>query len=86
VLVKESEVRPERDCVRCGRCVDTCPMGLMPLQFVNIVKQKQFEELPAYHILDCVECGSCAYNCPANIPIVSYIKSGKAELRKAGVK
>lgn len=86
VLVKESEVRPERDCVRCGRCVDACPMGLMPLQFVNIVKQKQFEELPAYHILDCVECGSCAYNCPANIPIVSYIKSGKAELRKAGVK
>ncbi len=86
VLVKRKEAREERDCVRCGRCVDSCPMGLMPLQFVNIVKHKKFDELPDYHILDCVECGSCAYNCPANIPIVSYIKIGKAELRKAGVK
>ena len=61
-------------------------MGLMPLQFVNLVKKEDYESLANYHIADCVECGACAYDCPANIPIVSYIKTGKAELRKAEVR
>ena len=86
ILVKKSDIREEYDCIRCGRCVDVCPMGLMPLQFVNLVKHEDYDHLPEYHINNCVECGSCAYGCPANIPLVSYIKAGKAELRKLGVK
>jgi electron transport complex protein RnfC len=58
----------------------------MPLQFVNIVKYEDYDHLAEYHINNCVECGSCAYGCPANIPLVSYIKLGKLELRKLGVK
>jgi electron transport complex protein RnfC len=61
-------------------------MGLMPLQFANIVKSGDYERLEDFHINNCFECGSCAYACPANIPLVSYIKVGKAELRKIGVK
>ncbi len=86
ILVKKSDIREEHDCVRCGRCVEACPMGLMPLQFVNLVKYEDYDHLPGYHINNCVECGSCAYGCPANIPLVSYIKLGKLELRKLGVK
>ncbi|MCK4682645.1 electron transport complex subunit RsxC, partial [Candidatus Bipolaricaulota bacterium] len=86
ILVKMSDVREEHDCIRCGRCIETCPMGLMPLMFVNLVKKEDYESLADYHIANCVECGACAYSCPAKIPIVSYIKTGKVELRKAGVK
>ena len=86
ILLEKSDVREEHDCVRCGRCIETCPMGLMPLQFVNIVKYEDYDHLVEYHINNCVECGACAYGCPANIPLVSYIKVGKLELRKLGVK
>ena len=86
VLVKKSDLREEYDCIRCGRCIEACPMGLMPLQFVNLVKHEDYEHLADYHINNCVECGSCTYGCPANIPLVAYIKVGKLELRKLGVK
>jgi len=86
VLLKRSDFRDEHSCIRCGRCIDSCPMGLMPLMFVNCVKKGEYETLPNYHIANCVECGACAYNCPANIPLVSYIKTGKTELQKRGVK
>ncbi len=86
ILLKKSDIREEYNCIRCGRCVETCPMGLMPLQFVNLVKHEDYEHLSDYHINNCVECGSCAYGCPANIPLVAYIKVGKLELRKLGVK
>jgi electron transport complex protein RnfC len=82
VLLKRSDRLPEYDCIRCGRCVEACPMGLMPLEFPRHVKKGFYEQLEAFHLMSCVECGSCAYVCPANIPIVSYIKVGKAELRK----
>lgn len=81
VLVQPSDVREEYGCIRCGRCIDRCPMGLMPLMYVSLVKKAMIEELDGFHLMNCVECGACAYDCPANIPIVSYIKVGKANLR-----
>jgi len=86
VLLMRSGFRDEYSCIRCGRCIESCPMELIPLMFVNCVKKEEYEALTNYHIANCVECGACAYNCPANIPIVSYIKNGKAELRKRDVK
>ncbi|MEA3355889.1 MAG: electron transport complex subunit RsxC [Candidatus Bipolaricaulota bacterium] len=86
VLFKKSDLRVEHGCIRCGRCVEACPMDLMPLMYVNYVKKEEYDDLSAYYIDSCVECGACAYNCPSNIPIVSYIKEGKAELRKQGAK
>jgi len=59
-------------------------MGLMPLMFVNHVKKGMISDLSNYHVFNCVECGACSYDCPANIPIVSYIKVGKAKLRQLG--
>ena len=86
VLVKKADSRIERGCVRCGRCIQRCPMGLMPLMYVSHVKKGMIEDLSDYHLLNCVECGACSYDCPANIPIVSYIKVGKAKLRQLGGK
>ena len=57
-------------------------MNLMPLMYVAYVKKNMYDELKDYWIDNCVECGSCAYGCPANIPLVQYIKVGKAELQK----
>ena len=84
VLAKTADIRTERGCVRCGRCIQACPMGLMPLMFVNRVKKGMISDLSNYHVFNCVECGACSYDCPANIPIVSYIKVGKAKLRQLG--
>ncbi|MBU0595872.1 electron transport complex subunit RsxC [Candidatus Bipolaricaulota bacterium] len=84
ILVKRADTWAERSCIRCGRCVERCPMGLMPLMYVSHVRKSMIANLAVYHILNCVECGACTYDCPANIPIVSYIKVGKNELRALG--
>ena len=82
VLVTKADLKVERNCIRCGRCIQRCPMGLMPLMYVSHVKKGMIEDLSDYHLFNCVECGACSYDCPANIPIVSYIKVGKAKLRQ----
>lgn len=84
VLVNAASLRTERNCIRCGRCIQRCPMGLMPLMYVNLTKKEMIADLADYHVMNCVECGACTYDCPAGIPIVSYIKVGKAKLRQLG--
>ena len=82
VLVKQSIMKEERNCVRCARCIKVCPMGLMPLMFYNYVRKTIYDRLAEYRLETCMECGSCAYVCPAKIPLVSYIRIGKDELWK----
>lgn len=73
---------PEAPCIRCGRCVDACPMNLLPLEYAKRAKKKSYEHLERFNIADCIECGCCGYECPAKIPIVHYVKVAKEELRK----
>lgn len=80
ILIKKGIPRNEGNCIRCGRCVDVCPMNLMPLNYVNFVKNSNFDMCKEYYISSCIECGSCAYVCPSAIPIVAYIKTGKSIL------
>jgi electron transport complex protein RnfC len=82
----EARVSDETTCIRCGRCVDTCPMNLLPLVYGKFVKKDKWDELEKYNVEDCMECGSCAYACPSRVPIVQYVKVGKRELfyRKKG--
>lgn len=71
----------EYACIRCGRCVDVCPLGLMPALLMRLCQHRRAEEAEAAHVMACVECGTCGYVCPSNIPLVQYIRSGKTQLR-----
>jgi len=82
VLVKESTPIREQDCISCGRCLEACPMHLMPTTLAKYAKAGRYDDCKKAYIDDCFECGACAYTCPANIPIVQYIKVAKSELIK----
>ncbi len=82
VVLTEKEVAraPETPCVRCGRCVDVCPLGLVATRIALAAKVRDWDLARRYHITACMECGCCAYVCPASIPLVQLIRMGKAEL------
>lgn len=75
--------RPEADdCIRCSRCVEYCPTGLMPFAIRQDLINNDTSNLKQLHVSDCIECGLCAYVCPAKIPLLDFCKLGKYELRK----
>ena len=65
-------------CIRCGRCVDVCPMNLVPTKLAAASRVKDLNLAQQYNINACFECGSCAYICPAGLPLVQNIRMGKA--------
>lgn len=69
--------RPEGECLRCGKCVEVCPMRLEPVYLRLYAKAGRPEELSKRHITDCMECGACAYACPARLKLVADIRMGK---------
>ena len=80
VIPEEGVVHAEEygPCIRCGRCIDICPMGLTP-SMLSILSEKGFyEEAKEYNLFDCFECGSCAFVCPSKRPIVQLIRLAKS--------
>jgi electron transport complex protein RnfC len=68
-------------CIRCGRCIDVCPMHLMP-QMLSIFSEAGFyEEAKEYNLWDCFECGTCSFVCPANRPIVQLVRLAKSQTK-----
>ena len=65
-------------CIRCGRCVDICPMGMMPFALSLCVESNKLENAAQYNPSDCIECGACTYICPARRRILESIKLIKA--------
>ena len=76
----------EPACLRCGKCIDACPMKLMPVLMYKSLQTNDAEEMKALHMMDCIECGCCAYVCPASIPLVLGFKAGKHRIRDAAAK
>jgi len=72
----------ETPCVRCGRCVQVCPMLLVPTRLALAARRNQLDDLRRYHVTACMECGCCAYACPARIPLVQLIRMGKVMMQK----
>lgn len=80
---KDVHVKKERDCIRCGRCVSVCPMGLMPTLIERYAKIKDADSLNKIGVNVCMECGSCAYSCPSGRPLVQYMRLAKSVVREA---
>ncbi len=81
-----ARIKPERDCIRCGRCHSACPMNLIPTQIEKYAALGDAEALSKLGTSVCMECGSCAYSCPAGKPLVQHMRLAKDVMRKAGVK
>ncbi len=83
LVMDEGEARraPETACIRCGKCMNACPMGLEPYLFSSLVKAGRTEEAQQSNILDCIECGCCFFSCPANKPLTDEIRLGKNRVR-----
>lgn len=80
------KVKPTRACIRCGRCVDACPMCLEPTLIEKKAHLKDVDGLNKASVMTCMECGSCAFACPSGRPLVQYMRLGKAIIREAGAK
>jgi len=78
----KSRMLEARTCIRCGRCVEVCPIGLIPSMLGKLAAERRFDECMDYHIQDCMGCGSCTYVCPSKIPVVQLITYGKEEVKK----
>lgn len=70
-------------CIRCGKCIDACPMHLMPVLMNKAVENDDVDEMKKANIMDCIECGCCAYTCPACIPLVQGFRTAKGKIRAA---
>ena len=82
LALSESEVAASdaKACIRCGRCVTACPVGLLPLEMMSRIRAGQLDGAVGYGLKDCISCGSCSYSCPSEIPLVQYFKYATSEL------
>jgi len=79
---KESLRGKIQPCIRCSKCVDTCPMGLEPYLLMPLFQKNLFDRLEEEKVMDCMECGCCSFTCPADRPLLDYIRLGKAQVGK----
>jgi len=77
---EEAERQPASQCIKCAKCVSACPMGLEPYLISKMSRRQMWEPLEAERIADCIECGCCMFTCPANLPLLDYIRLGKAKV------
>lgn len=78
----ESSRKPVVSCIRCGRCLNICPMGLEPYLLAVLAEKGRYEDCEQERIMDCMECGSCLYICPSGRPLLDHIRVGKIRVGK----
>jgi electron transport complex protein RnfC len=74
--------QPTLPCIRCGKCMEVCPVKLLPQQMYWHIRAKDFEKTQQHKLKDCIECGACSYVCPSHIPLVDYFRFAKTEIRE----
>lgn len=79
----ETVERAERACIRCGSCMEVCPIGLAPVEMALLIRKNRLEEAAKLGVGDCIACGSCAWTCPSHIPLVQYFNHANGALWNA---
>ena len=80
-LPEAESIRPEEEnCIRCGKCVQACPMGLEPYLLSRMAELEMWEDLEKHDIMDCIDCGCCVFTCPAHRRLLDGIRPGKAKV------
>ncbi len=84
VVLTAAETRPTASypCIRCGHCLDACPVFLNPQLLGQLALKERWEAMEASHLADCMLCGCCGYTCPSNIPLPQLFALAKAALRR----
>jgi electron transport complex protein RnfC len=83
---KEARSYEASNCIRCGRCIDTCSMHMAPTLIARLVELGRYDELAELNPLDCIECSCCAYECPAKIPLVQHVRTAKTIQQNADLR
>lgn len=73
---------PEMPCLSCGKCVQHCPMGLLPSKMFRLIKFGRYQDAMDLGLMDCKECGCCSFSCPSHLPLVQGFRLGKKLGRK----
>ena len=81
IIAVDTDHMVEQPCIKCGRCMDVCPMELSPLYFAKYADEENWQGMKEKNVMDCVECRCCEYICSSKIPLVTKIKAGKAAVR-----
>ena len=76
----ESLLPEPENCIRCGKCVSACPMGLEPYLLSRLSELEMWDELEKHDIMDCIDCGCCVFTCPAHRRLLDDIRPGKAKV------
>ncbi len=82
IVALDEQIASPDPCIRCGKCVQVCPYGVMPLYVDTYLEQERFSELEEVGLTNCRECGGCAFVCPAHRPLLQTIRLAKAKLGK----
>lgn len=77
---EQTKRKEESNCIRCGKCISACPMGLEPYLLNKLSKAGRWDDAEAHFIYDCIECGCCQFTCPAYIPLLDSVRFGKAKV------
>ena len=81
IIAIDTDHTAEQPCIKCGRCMDVCPMELSPLYFAKYADEENWQGMKDKSVMDCIECRCCEYICSSKIPLVSKIKAGKNAVR-----
>ena len=77
---KEDKRAAEPNCIRCGKCINACPMHLMPMMMNAYGNAGELDQCVKLGAMDCIECGSCSYVCPARIQLVQRFRLTKGQV------